>query len=113
MLPPLRHDYLIRSAAFSPDGSKIFSYFYDNWIIRVWDARPGIVLPHRQITTDDTPRPAMDKRVMGWWLPNINTGGYMGALPVGVNFHSGQIRGSTYVGWTSGFQLVLVHFPEQ
>jgi hypothetical protein len=37
----------------------------------------------------------------------------MGALPVGVNFHSGQVRESTYVGWTAGHKLVLVHFPEQ
>ena len=37
----------------------------------------------------------------------------MGTLPVGAGFHCGQLRGSTYVGWTSGYKLVLVHFPEQ
>ena len=51
--------------------------------------------------------------MMGWWLTNINTGRYMGVLPAGVSFHSGQVRGYTYVGWTAGYKLVLVHFPEQ
>ena len=57
--------------------------------------------------------PAMDKPMTGGWLTNINTGRYMGALPVGVSFRCGQVRGSTYVGWTAGYKLVLIHFPEQ
>ena len=50
--------------------------------------------------------------MIGWWLTNIDTGRYMGALPVGVKFHSGKFCGSTYVGWTAGYKLVIVHFPE-
>ena len=105
-LPPLRGNNWISSVAFSPDGSKIISGSHDK-TIRVWDASTGIVLSHPQIAVDDTPRP----EIMAWWLTNIN-GRYMGALPVGVNFHSGQVCGSTYVGWTPEFKLVLVHFPE-
>ena len=42
MLPPLQgHDKLIRSVAFSPDGSKIISGS-DDQTIRVWDATTGI-----------------------------------------------------------------------
>ncbi|KAF8714382.1 hypothetical protein AX14_009184 [Amanita brunnescens Koide BX004] len=113
MLPPLRrHDDWIHSVAFSPDGSKIISGSLDG-IIRVWDASTGIVLPHRQIAADDSLRPAKDEQTIESWLTNINTGCYMGALPVGARFHPGQVRGSTYVGWTAANKLVLVHFPEQ
>ena len=115
MLSPLRgHDGWVRSVAFSPDGFKIISGSEDK-TIRVWDASIGIVLPRPQIAADDTPRPAMDELMIGrrWMITNINTGRYMGALPVGASFYSGQVRGSTYVGWTVEHKLVLVHFPEQ
>ena len=105
------HDDCINSVAFSPDGSKIISRSQGE-IIRVWDASTGIVLLHPQIAVHDALRPAMDEQMAGRWLTNMSTGKYMGALPVGVNFHSGQVRGSTYVGWTAGYKLVLVHFPE-
>ena len=62
---------------------------------------------------DDTPMPAMDELMIGAWFANINTVRYMGALPVGANFHSGRTCGSTYVGWTGGYKIVLIHFPEQ
>ncbi len=101
------HDGFIRSVAFSPDGSKIISRNF-NETIRVWDASTGIVLPHPQIAADDTPNEPMIRGIT-----NINTGKYMGALPVGALFHSGEVRGSTYVGWTTGYKLVLIHFPEQ
>jgi WD40 repeat protein len=104
------HDNWIHSLAFSPDGSRIISRSQDS-ILRVWDASTGTVLRHPQ--ADDTHRLAMGERMIRRWLINIDTGRYMGALPVGANFHSGHIHGSTYVGWTAGFQLVLVHFPEQ
>ena len=55
----------------------------------------------------------MDELMTCGWLPNINTGRYMGALPVGVSFHSGQVRGSTYFGWTTRYKPVIIHFPEQ
>ena len=104
ILPPLRgRNHFILSVAFSPDGSKIISQSLDE-IIRVWDANTGILLPHPQMA---------DEQMMGGWLTNLNTGRYMGALPVGVNFHSGQVRESTYVGWRADYKLVLVHFPEQ
>ena len=112
MLPPLQgHNNLITSVAFSPDGSKIISESYDK-VILVWDASTGTVLLCPQMTAD-TPRPAADELMMGGWIPDINTGRYMGALPVGGSFHSGQVCGSTYVGWTVGYKLVLIHFPKQ
>ena len=80
------------SVAFSPDGSKIISRS-DDGNIRVWDASTGIVLPCPEIVAVDTPRPAMDEPMIGRWLTNINTGRYVGALPVGASFHSGQVRG--------------------
>ena len=49
---------------------------------------------------------------IGGWLIDINTGRYMGALPAGMNFHLGQVRGSTYIGWTAAYKLVLVHFSQ-
>ena len=110
-------DSSVNSVTFSPDGSKIISRSGDriisrsgDAIIRVWDASTGILLPHPPIAADDTPRP---EQMRAGWLTNIDTGRYMGALPVGFGFHSGQVRGYTYVGWTSGYKLVLVHFPEQ
>ena len=113
MLAPLRgHNYPIISIAFSPDGSKIISQSQDG-IIRVRDASTDIVLLHPQIAVDGTSKPAMEEQMMDGWLTNINTGRYLGALPVGVNFHSGQICGSTYVGWTAGHKLVLVHFHQK
>ena len=36
-------------------------------------------------------------------FPAWHTGKYMGALPVGVSFNCGQVRGSTYVRWTAGY----------
>jgi hypothetical protein len=71
------------------------------------------VLPRPQIAIDDTPRPSMDEPMRAGWFTNVDTGRYMGALPVGVSIHCGQVCGSTFVGWTTGFQLVLIHFPEQ
>ena len=113
ILPPFRgHDDVIPSVAFSPDGSKIISLSEGNSVIRVLDARTGIVSSHPQVVADDSSRPAMDELMMGGWLTNIDTNRYMGALPIGANFHLGQVRGSTYVGWTAGFKLILVHFPE-
>ena len=109
MLSPLQgHDW-IDSVAFSPDGSKIISKSFDE-SIQVWDANTGVILPHTQIAT---PRPAMDEPTIGTWLTNINTGRYMGALPVETRFRAGKVHGSTYVGWTEAYKLVLVHFPEQ
>ena len=111
MLPPLRgHDDSINSVAFSPDGSKIISGSRDS-TIRVWDAGTGTLLPSLQIASDDAPQPAMNELMAEGWLTNIDTGRYMGALPVGVGFHCGQLRGYTYVGWTAGHKLVLIHFP--
>ena len=81
-------------------------------MIRLWDASTGTVLSHPQIAADDAPRLALDKLTIGRWLPNIDTGRYMGALPVGVNFHCWQVHGFTCVAWTAGFKLVLIHFPE-
>ncbi|KAF8712430.1 hypothetical protein AX14_013105 [Amanita brunnescens Koide BX004] len=112
VLPPLRgHDDCrwIKYVAFSPDGSKIISESVDG-IIRVWDAGAGVMLPRPQVAADDTPRPAM---MIRGWLTNINTGRYMGALPVDARFHSGRLRGSTYLGWTAEFKLVIIHLPEQ
>ena len=82
---------------------------------RVWDASNGIVLPCPQVPADDTPRLAMDELMIhrDSWLTNTNTGEYMGALPVGAGFHSGKTYGSTYVGWTMEYKLVLIHFSEQ
>ena len=113
ILPPLQtHDNLIVSAAFSPDGSKIISRSEGNSIVRVWDASTGAVLPRAQIAVGETPGPVIDELVRGGWLTNINTGKYMGALPVGANYHSVEVRGFIYVGWTTAHKLVLVHFPE-
>ncbi|KAF8737477.1 hypothetical protein AX14_012776 [Amanita brunnescens Koide BX004] len=56
---------------------------------------------------------AMDEPMIRGRLTSINTGRYMGALPDDVHFHCGKLRGSTYIGWTTGFKLVIVHFPEQ
>ena len=110
-LPPLRGHDMVTSVAFSPDGSKIVSGS-DDETIRVWDAGTGIALSHPQMQADDSPRPAMDEQTIGWWLINVNTGRYMGALPVGAGLRSAKLHGSTYVGWTSEYKLVLVHFPE-
>jgi hypothetical protein len=77
--------------------------------IRVWDARTGIMLPCSPIVADDTPGP---EPMIGGWFTNINTGRYMGALPVGASFHPETLCGSTYVGWTGQHQLVRIHFPE-
>ena len=110
ILPPLRgHDDGIVFVAFSPDGSKIISRSSDE-IIQIRDASTGIVLPPPQISDGDTPR---DEPMIGGWLTNIKTGRFMGMLPVGPSFHSGHLRGSTYVGWTAAYRLVLVHLPEQ
>ena len=108
ILPPLQSpdDYIL-SVAFSPDESTLISENYPS-IIRVWDASTGIVLPAPQIAADNAPKPAMDEPII-----DTNTGRYIGTLPVGVGFRSSQIRGSTYVGWTAGYKLVLIHFPEQ
>ena len=104
---------MIKYVAFSPDGSKIISgSFYDS-NIRVWDANTGIMLPQPHVTADDSANPAIHKQMIREWLTNSNTGRYMGALPVDAQFHYGQVRGSTYLGWTAGFQLVIIHFPEQ
>ena len=110
MLPPLRgHDDWIFFVAFLPDGSTIISESHA--AIRAWDACTGIALPRPQLPADDAPRPAMDELTIGGWLTNINTGSYMGALPVGANFYSGKTCGSTYVGWTGEYKIVLIHFP--
>ena len=55
----------------------------------------------------------MDEPTIGAWLTNINTGRYMGVLPVDTHLYSGKVHGSTYVGWTWTYKIVLVHFPEQ
>ncbi|KAF8712129.1 hypothetical protein AX14_013128 [Amanita brunnescens Koide BX004] len=113
ILPPLRcHNNGIDSVEFSPDGSKIISEFYDG-MIRVWDASTGNLLPRPQLVADDAPRPAMDEPMIRGRLTSINTGRYMGALPDDVHFHCGHLRGSTYIGWTATFELVIAHFPEQ
>jgi WD40 repeat protein len=114
MLPPLRvhfdFDDPIRSIAFSPDRSKIILRSERDFS-QIWD---GIVSLCPKKATDDTPRPAMDEPMRAGWFTNVDTGRYMGALPAGVSIHSGQVRGSTFVGWTTtGFQLVLIRFPEQ
>ena len=115
MLPlPLRgHNNAIESVAFSPDGSKIISGSYHDSNIRVWDACTGTLLPHPQVATDGFAKPAIDEPMIREWLTNIDTGSYMGALPVDARFHSGQVRGSIYFGWTAGFKLIIIHFPEQ
>ena len=114
MLPPLRgHDNAIQSITFSPDGSKIVSGSFDDSTIRVWDASTGIMLPHPQTVVDGSANPAINEPTIREWLTNINTGRYMGALPVDAHFHCGQVHGSTYLGWTARFELVIVHFPEQ
>jgi WD40 repeat protein len=115
VLPPLRgHKDRIHSLVFSPDGSKIISE--SPGAIRVWDASTGVMLPRPQIPADDSPMPAMDELIIPWdsWFTNIN-GRYMGALPIGTNLYSYTWKtcGSTYVGWTEEYQLVLIHFPEQ
>ena len=114
MMPPLRgHDDWILSVAFSPNGSKIISTSYDG-IRRVWDASTGVVLPRPPIAPHNPSGPAIDELTTAWgWLTNVNTGRYMGALPIGANFRFGQVRGSTYVGWTAVHTLVVIHFPEQ
>ena len=113
ILPPLRgHDDTIYYIAFSPDGSKIISGS-DDKTIRVWDANTGIVITHPQISADNAPMPTMDGPMIWWWITNIDTGRYMGALPVGACFDCGQVRGYTYVGWTVEHKLVLIHFPQQ
>ncbi|KAF8737673.1 hypothetical protein AX14_012546 [Amanita brunnescens Koide BX004] len=106
MLPPLRgHDDLIHYVAFSPDGSKIISGSFGG-IIQVWDACTGIVLLPPQITADDSPGPALgEPMIRVWWL---TTGRCMGALPVGARFHPARIYGSTYVGWTVGYNKLCV-----
>ena len=71
------------------------------------------MLRRPQIPADDTLISATDKPMKGAWLINTSTVRYMGALPVGANFDAGKTCGSTYVGWTREYQLVLVHFPEQ
>ena len=58
----------------------------------------------------------MDEQMIGVWFTNINTGRYMpGALPIDSNFHCtcAETCGSTYIGWTGEYKLVLIHFPEQ
>ena len=108
--PPLRgHDDSVYSVAFSPDGSKIISGS-DDMTIRVWDASTANMLPRPQISADDSPRPSMGKLT---WFINFNTGRYMGILPVGTSLHPGTLHGSTFVGWTGEYKLVLIHFPEQ
>ena len=74
-----------------------------------------MMLPHPQIPADGSPRPAMDELIIprDSWFTNINSGKYMGALPVGAKLHSRETCGSTYVGWTEEYQLVLIHFLEQ
>jgi hypothetical protein len=71
------------------------------------------VLPRPRVAGDDTPMPVMDETMRGGWFTNLNTGRYMGALPVGAGISCGQVRGSTFVGWTAQYKLVLIHFPEQ
>ena len=111
VLPPLQnHDKFVFSVTFSPDGSKLISRSSDG-TIRLWDTSTGIVLPPAQIAADH-PRPAIGELMIGGWLENMKTGRFMGALPVGVSFHSGRVCGSTYAGWTAGYKLVLIHFPE-
>ena len=113
-LPPLRgHNNRIQFIAFSPDGSKIISGSHLDSNIRVWDANTGIMLPHPQITADDSAMPAINKPMIRQWLTNINTGRYMGALPVDSYFDCGRVHGSTYFGWTAGYKLVIIHFPDQ
>ena len=104
MLPPLRgHDHRIDSVAFSPDGSKIISESVA--AIQVWNTSTGNILPHRPIPGPTT--------TIEEFLTFINTGRYMGALPVGSPRRSCKLCGSTFVGWTREYKLVLIHFPEQ
>ena len=71
------------------------------------------MLPRPQVADDDTSMPAMDEVMRGGWFTNLNTGRYMGALPVGAGIHCGQVHGSTFAGWTAQSKLVLIQFPEQ
>ena len=104
MLPPLRgHDHRIDSVAFSPDGSKIISESVA--AIQVWNTSTGNILPHRPIPGPTT--------TIEEFLTYINTGRYMGALPVGSPLRSCKLCGSTFVGWTREYKLILIHFPEQ
>ncbi|KAF8690078.1 hypothetical protein AX14_003128 [Amanita brunnescens Koide BX004] len=88
MLPPLQgYDDWIISVAFSPDGSKIISRSEDG-IVRIRDAGTGIMLPPAQILDGNASR---DKSMIGGWLTNMNTGRYMGTIPVGASFHCGHL----------------------
>jgi WD40 repeat protein len=114
MLPPLRsHDECIVSVVFSPDGSQIISRSEDE-NIQVWDAGTGVELPRAQTAVDHISRSALDGPIVslkGEWFRNINTGSYLGRLPVGASFYFWRVYRSTYIGWTRNDKLVIIQFP--
>jgi WD40 repeat protein len=116
MLPALQgHDAAILSVTFSPDGSKIVSGSEDK-TIRVWDASTGVKLPGAETVVDDISRSAMNDLTFSLkddWFIDINTGCYLGSLPVGGHFHHWNVHRSTYVGSTNDHKLVIIHFPVQ
>jgi WD40 repeat protein len=117
MLPALRgHDDDVNSVAFSPDGSKIVSESYGK-TLQVWDASTGVELPSAQTVIDSISRFTMDDQTVSLkeeWFIDINTGCYLGRLPVGENFGYWCIHRSTYVaGSTNDHKLVIIRFPEQ
>ncbi|KIM89872.1 hypothetical protein PILCRDRAFT_812653 [Piloderma croceum F 1598] len=113
MLPPLQgHDSYISSVAFSSDGSKIVSGSYDMTIL-VWDAITGVELPHAQTVVDGSVLNGPLISLKKGWFTNLNTGRCLGRFPVGASFHCLQVRGSTLFGWTSAYQLVIIHFLTQ
>ena len=127
------HDGIVKSVAFSPDGSKIVSGSYDK-TIRVWDASTGVeivlesdsrsvpVLDMWNVNTGDSrssvhmttkglSRSTMDKpmiSLVNGWLINIHTGRYVGMLPVEHTYYGYEMCGSTLVGWTVDHKLVII-----
>ena len=114
MFPLLRgHDDPIRAVGFSPDGSKIISGS-DDKTIRVWHASTGVELSYAQTAVHDIFKSALAGPIVslkGGWFMNINTGSYLGRLPVGENFYHLRMNGSTCVGWTMDHKLVIIHLP--
>jgi hypothetical protein len=50
------------------------------------------------------------------WFIDMNTGCYLGRLPVGEKFRydlDWRVHRSTYVGWRNDHKLVIIRFPAQ